>query len=925
MKHLYIFFVLLSSVAIGQKLSVKGQVVDSIGSPLPSATVMILSKADSTLVNFGISNAQGMFEIKNLVRSDYWLKVTFVGFRTHTTSIEPPLAGSVIDVGQIRMQESETKLDEVVVQETIPVTVKQDTIEYNAAAFRTAKNTNVEDLLKKLPGIEVDNDGNISAQGEQVKRVTVDGKDFFGGTDPKLATKNLPADAINKVQVHDRKSDQALFSGIDDGQRQKSINLELKPEKRGGTFGSIQAGYGTDDRYQAKANLNKFDKGKQLSFLGMANNTNEQGFSMDEYMNFTGGSQQMMSGQGMMRVQIDGNNQNGVPMNFGNRANGVMKNYAGGMNFNNEFSPRTEVNGSYFYNHLDHYKLQSTIRENFLKNGKFLYDENSEQSNRNENHRLNVVVDHKIDSSNSIKWTTNTTYNQTDANTRSSSRNLEVDGDVINTNNSQSASNGTSLNVNSSLLYRHRFKKKGRTMSTNLQFGLTNEEREQFLDATYKYQGELSDRTVQQRNEQKTTTRKYGATFSYTEPLGDRKYLEARYDIGQNTNDVNRPVYDINADQEVFNDSLSNIYRSDYVYHRAGLNFKLNRRKYTMTIGVGMQNTHLRGDLEIQDVQIDRSFRNFLPVARFNYDFSNTSHFRFDYETSVQEPTIQQLQPVIDNRDQLNPYKGNPDLRPAYEQSWRVHYSTFDPGTFISFFMFADLDHTTNAITNSVTNENFVRTTMPVNVPNNTSVNTNGTVSFPLNMLKSRVSVGASWRMQRGTNILDHVAYKIQQFTNGGNVRYNFHYKEVLDINLGAQLSYQTTKYDFDQPDQRFLNTTYTVESVLTFLKNYQFVSGLEYLIYENRSASFRQSIPLVNLSVSRFFLKNNSGELRISASNILDKALGVNQSSSINYTERTTTNSLGRYFMVTFVYAINKRLNPMGARRAGPMMRVIR
>lgn len=926
MKLLFICFLLcITNLTIAQKFSIKGNVADSTRTPLPSATVMLLSAKDSSLVNFDVTNHLGIFEIKNIPAADYLLKVTFVGYKTYSKHIQPPSSGSVIDVGNLRMKVSQTKLEEVVISEKIPITVKKDTIEYNAIAFKTNKNANVEDLLKRLPGVEVDHDGNITAQGEQVKRVTVDGKDFFGGKDPKLATRNLPADAIDKVQVLDRKSDQALFSGIEDGKREKSINLELKEEKRHGAFGNLTAGYGTDDRYQAKANYNRFEKGKQFSILGMGNNTNEQGFSIDDYMNFTGGSQQMMSG-GPRRIQINGSNQNGVPLNFGNRANGLMRTYAGGINFNNEFSKKTELNGSYFSNFLDHDKLQTTTRENFLQQGKFIYDESTQQNNTNINHRLNMMLDHQIDSANSIRFTSNGTYNETETNAKTTSQNVTPEHVVLNESESQSIYQGSTTNLNSNLLYRHKFPKKGRTFSTNLQFGYTQSNMDGLLDATYKFENETEDRIVKQRNEQYTDNFSYGATASYTEPLGNRKYLEANYSFRQNINDVNRPVYDLNQDQEVFNDSLSNYYNSDYVYHRGGLNFKVNRKKYTLTVGASMQQTDLRGDLETQGVQIDRSFQNFLPVLRFNYDFTNFRHLNFDYETSVQEPTIQQLQPVVDNRDPLNPYQGNPSLRPAYQQSWRVHFGSFDPGTNIGFFTFLDVDYTTDAITNAVTNDNFVRTTTPVNVKYNLSIYANATFSFPITKLKSRLSLSGNLRQQHGTNMLDEIEYNIAQKTTGGNLRYSYRYKEIFDMNLELQLNHHVTNYEFDQPDQKYFNKTYKAESTVTIQKNYQLSAAFDYLVYDSKSSKFHQTIPLLNISVSRFILKNNSGEIKLSAHNLLDKALGVNQTSDINYIERTTTNSLGRYFMLSFTYALNKQLNPMGAgMRRGGGMRIIR
>src|SRR5688572_20289024 len=476
MKQVYFILILISNAAVAQKYSIQGEVSDSTGAWLPSATVMLLNPADTSLVNFTVTNDQGHFEFKNVARATYLLKVTFVGYKTYSKDIRPDGSAPTLDLEILKLQAAKTMLDEVVVSEKVPVVVKRDTIEFNAAAFKTNKNATVEELLKKLPGVEVDHEGNVTSQGEEVKRVTVDGKDFFGGRDPKLATRNLPADAIDKVQVLDRKSDQAIFSGIDDGQREKAINLELKEEKRHGAFGNVLGGYGTDNRYQAKANINRFDKGKQLSFLGIANDINERGFSIDDYMNFTGGSQQMMGG-GQVRIQIDGDGQNGVPLNTTNRANGIFEMYAGGLNFNNEFTKKSEVNGSYFYNFLNQDKLQTISRDNFLQDGTFIYEERTQQNNTNANHRASVTLDHKIDSANSIRFSTNLNYNETNTDTRTMSRNMTPEEAVLNENISHSISEGSTSNLNSTLLFRHKFAKKGRNFSTNLQMTLSESER----------------------------------------------------------------------------------------------------------------------------------------------------------------------------------------------------------------------------------------------------------------------------------------------------------------------------------------------------------------------------------------------------------------------------------------------------------------
>jgi Outer membrane protein beta-barrel family/CarboxypepD_reg-like domain len=924
-KFLIVILLLIAQLAFAQKFSIKGQVADSSSSALPASTVMLLSQKDSTLVNFGVSDRNGFFEIKNINTGEYFLKVTFVGYATYQKNISAKGTAGVIDVGQIKMFPQDKQLDELVIRgEKAPVTVKRDTIEFNAGSFKTKANATVEDLLKKLPGVEVETDGTVRAQGEQVQRVTVDGREFFG-RDPKLATRNLPADAIDKVQVFDKKSDQAVFTGIDDGQKEKTINLELKEEKRNGAFGNIMAGYGNNERYQAKANINRFSKGKQLSFLGMGNNINEQGFSFSDFMNFTGGSQQMMGGGGAVRIMLDGNNTNGVPINFGGRQNGIMTNYAGGVNFNRDLSKKTQLTSSYFYNRIDQDIRQLTDRINYLPNQpSYNFNQNSLQTNTNDNHRVNLTLDHKIDSANSIKFANNLTYSQSDQRSNTFSKTFANNNTLQNESARTNNTDQTATDLNSSLLFRHRFPKKGRTFSTNLTLGISQTDSKGNLLSNNQYYGSNPRiEELAQRNAQANASQSYGGTLTYTEPLGGRKYLEGSYAYRTNLNQVDRKVFDEKVGGELKNDQLSSRYHSDYVYNRPSINFRMNRQKYNFALGASYQTTRLKGEVNQLNnvINIDRTFENLLPVARFNYDFTNFKHLRLDYETSMQEPSIQQLQPVLNNSDPLNITLGNPNLRPGYSHDISVNFTTFSPSNFVNLFAFVTAVYTTNAIatSQSVDPTNFVRTSKPVNVKDNLQLNGNFSVGFPVKKINSRFSIGPTASYTSGINLLNDQENRTKQQTLGGTVRYNYTFKEILIIDLSANLSRQQTEYDFNQQqNQAYFNKTYTAEINLTFLKNYQLNSSYNYYAYNSETTNFNQTIPILNLGLSRFLLKNNVGELKVGVNNLLDQSLSVNQTATANYLQQTTSNNLGRYFMVSFTYALNKQLNPMGGGRRG-------
>jgi len=934
-KKYFAFLILFSNIALAQKVTIKGQLTDSLGT-LPSATILLLQQKDSSLVQFGVSNADGLFEIKNISRGDYLFKVTFVGYTPHMIKISArPEERPEINLGQILMRPKSKQLHEVVVKgEKDPVTVKRDTIEFNASSFKVKVNANVEDLLKKLPGVEVDNDGTIRAQGEQVQRVMVDGKEFFG-QDPKLATRNLPADAVDKVQVFDKKSDQAIFSGIDDGQRQKSINLELKEEKRHAAFGNDMAGVGTDNRFQAKASINRFDKGNQLSFLGMGNNINEQGFSFGDYANFSGGG----TGGGGGLITVNTNNNTGVPLNTG-RQNGIVTNWAGGVNTNRSYNnDKTKVNASYFYNRLDQHLITNLHRINYLPNDSstntYNFDQYTVQKLITDNHRGNVTVDHKIDSVNSLKFNANVAYTLSDQNLLSTAKTMNVGNTTLqNENQRNTTANGNSMTLNSFLLLRHRFAKKGRTISANLSFAYTDSETKgTLLSSTTTYEG-ISPITTptNQKNFFNTTSPSYGVTLSYTEPLGGRKYLEVNYNFSTDINNVDKEVYNMdNSGNGTLNQNLTNKYHSNYLYNRPGLNFRMNREKFNLTVGTALQETHLYGNLVLKNEIIDRQFQALLPVAHFNYDFTNFKRLRFDYTTNMQEPTLQQLQPIVDNSDPLNLSIGNPQLRPAYAHQIRSNFTFFDPAKFMNVFALISANYTANAITSSQSvDSNLVRLTKPVNVKYSLNLNANFNIGIPLKTLNSRFNLGPNYSGSSGINLINDIENTISQQTVGGTARYNYSLGEILMVDLSANASHQQTNYSFNtQQNQTYFNKTYTAEVNVNFMKNYAYNTELDYFIYNSTTTDFHQTIPLWNMSVSRFMLKNKTGELRLSVNNILDYGISVTQTATSNYLQQQTNNNLGRFYMISFTYALNKQLNPMGAgdrrRGGGPRMMMIR
>ena len=327
--------------------AISGTCVDTIlKQPVSDVTITILQRKDSSLVTFGRSNQDGAFQIQYLPKGIYRILATHIGYRNYSKNFEITDSSKQIDAGFVVMTSKAAVLDEVTItQESPPVIFKNDTIEFNAGSFKTKPNAVVEDLLKKLPGVQVDKDGKIKANGEEVKKILVDGKEFFGN-DPKIASKNLPSDIVDKVQVFDKKSDQSQFTGFDDGNSTKTINLTLKSDKKNGMFGRASAAPGNKGRYQGSFNLNSFNGEEQISALGMANNTNKKGFSFLDMFNFNGGMSGGGKGGGGMEITNPG-----LPVQgMGELNNSITTTWAGGLNFNDNWGKNLSVNGSYFYN-----------------------------------------------------------------------------------------------------------------------------------------------------------------------------------------------------------------------------------------------------------------------------------------------------------------------------------------------------------------------------------------------------------------------------------------------------------------------------------------------------------------------------------------------------------------------------------------------
>lgn len=893
------------------KLRINGTVVDSSATPLVGATVTLMHAADSVLAGFATTQADGGFLIGRLKKDNYLLRITYIGYENHSQLIE---LKKEVDLGPIQLAEESEILKEVLVKgDRVPVVINGDTIEYNADAFKTQPNAVVEDLLKRLPGVEVERDGTVRAQGEQVNQILVDGKEFFG-TDPKVATKNLPADAIDKVQVFNRKSDRSEFSGVDDGQRQKTINLELKEDKKKGAFGRVTGGGGTDERYYGKANINRFAPDRQLSLIGTINNINEQGFSMNDYFNFSGGMQRMMSGgSGGIRIELNSEDM-AIPIDQGNN-NGLFTTWAGGLNFNNEFSKKLEVGGSYFFSQLNQDIRKRVRSENYLADRTLITEENSLQSTERSNHRLNVNLRYRPDSLQEIRFRTNLSFNQTDYQRSKDSQTSLGTGVLENTGKSDYFSEGQNTLLNGSLTYRRKLGRPGRTFSLGLDYGITDRQSNGVVDALNQFglsnPNSMTSDTLNQENDQANQRFSYGINTSFTEPLGKREFLEANYSFSNYNEDSDRTVFDLFGpamESRLLNDQLSFKYDNLYTYHRGGFNFRLNRKKFNFSTGISLQESILRGELLPQDVEIRQSYVNLLPNLRWSYNMSMANRLSFDYDAFVREPDIRQLQPTVNNSDPLNIYEGNPNLRPEYNNNFRLSYNSYDQITLSSFFAFINFTYTDQTITNAVSfDERLVRTIKPINLKDNQRYQANFSYSSPFRPLQLRTNISTDLSYNQAFTLVGDQINRTRRYRVRPGLRLENRFKEKFDLAVGAKIGFNETRYDLNKAfDQSFINQTYFADLTIPLPAGFNFNSTLDYDLYRDRGEGFNQDIAVLNFSLKKFFMPSKQLELKLMVFDALNQNIGINRMAEQNFLIDERIESLGRYFMLSLTYNLS-------------------
>jgi hypothetical protein len=915
MKIFYtIFIILLTTLTYAQSYSVTGKIIDDNDDNVIGANV-ILGNATDSLFKAISTDKYGNFKLENVPQGSYKLKVSYIGFKTFSQQV---FVRGNVGLGKIAIETDNIQLSEVeVVEQTLTVVQKEDTTEINANAFKTNPDATAEDLIKKMPGVTSTN-GKISAQGEEVKEVLVDGRPFFGN-DPNAALRTLPAEVIAKIQIYDKESEQSQLTGVSDGQTTKTINIITKSNMRSGEFGKIYAGYGYDNKYAAGGNMNFFKNSRRISVIAQSNNINQQNFSNDDLLGVMGSGGRGRRGGGRGG---DGNSGDFLV----NAQNGISTTHAFGVNYSEKWGEKLDVSGSYFFNLSDNDSRQNLART-FLSDATDFdqkYTENDSSQSRNINHRVNFKLDYKFDDYKRLTIEPQLSIQQNSGSQTIFGENI-ASSILLNSTDYNFASDLAAINFTGRVSYRQRFEKRGRSFSISLNSGYNENTGNSSLLSRNNYftNTSLSD-TLDQNANLNNNGWNAEARVMYTEPLGEKAVVYADYNASIQRTSSDKKTYNFEETTQSYstlNTPLSNEFVSDYLTQRAGLGVRFgDRGKMMVVAGLGVQWAELTNKLVYPTPDnISRTFVNLIPFAMVRKNFSKSENLRFFYRVNTNPPSISQLQNVIDNSNPLKLQTGNPDLDQQVQHGLSLRYNKTNTEKSSIFYAMLSADlrekyigsstfiaRQDTMITNGVVLGRGGQLITPVNLKGYFRANSFITYGFPIKAIKTNLNFNISGSYTTLPGLINDIENTSNTATAGIGITLSSNISEKVDFTLTSMSNinnstntatgFATTQY-FNQISTGVLN--------LILGENWVFQTDLVHNYYNGLSDGFNQNYFLWNMSIGRKFLKDNRGDLRFKVYDLLNQNTSISRNVTPAYIEDVQTVVLQRYIMAIFTYDI--------------------
>lgn len=908
----------------GQFYSVKGIIKDSSdNNPCIGANVILTKIITDEKTRFTTSDNSGSFSFTNVEPGRYVIQITFIGYVKFIDTIR--VGRRDLNLGEILMTKTPVTLEQVeIIGNIIQAEQKEDTIQYLAKGFKVNKDAVAEDLLTKIPGV-LREDGKIKTQGEEVKQILVDGKPFFG-EDPDIALKNMPAELIEKIQIYDRMSDQAQFTGFDDGQTTKAINIITREDRQTSQFGKLYGGVGTTERYLSGGNINLFNRSRRISLIGMVNNINQQNFSSQDLLGISGsrGDRQFRGGSFRASGFAGRGGWGGASENFlvgGQEGN--TNTYSLGLNYFNSWGDNLNISGSYFLNHTKNLNDQKINRDYYSDplNQQF-YSETSNSTSKNYNHRINLRAEYIIDTLNSIIITPKLYFqNNTSLNNLFGSNYFNT---LLNssTNNVNDAEN-TGYNLSNELLIRHKFDLPGRTISLNLNTGVNSKNTERALYSFNEYfnNNQISEETIDQELKQLTDGYNLFSNLVYTEPLWENSQIQMNISGNFSKNRSDKKTNAFNSITNLYDelDSLqSNEFENKYSTVRGGISYRIRTDEINFSAGINYQNSYLKGEQIFPSSNlVSKKFDAVLPNARFSYKLSESSNLRINYFANTNPPSINQLQNTLDNTNSLFLSTGNPNLREEFSHRLSARYLSTNLNTGASFFAMIFFNYinndigklTINALKDTLLSSGiFLRKgeqlTYPVNYDYSYSIRSFMNAGFPINVISCNLNLNTSLNFSLTPGQINEILNFSKTYSISQGLMINSNISQDIDFRVSYYPSYNISKND----KQTELSRDYFIHnasaSVYWLFLDRLFVKGdFTYYFNQGISADLNREYFLLNASAGIKLFENRNGELRFDAFDIFDQNRSLNKVINEFYVEEKSVIVLRRYYMLSFVY----------------------
>jgi len=876
-------------------------------SPLVGATVLMKTLGDSTLKGTS-TDRNGKFEFKAPIPGSFVIEVSYVGYETFSQRF---ILVKNEDLGAIRILAGKL-LEEIVIQGP-PITgeMRGDTTVFNADAFKTRPDASAEELIRKLPGIQIE--GNtIRAQGEEVQRVLVDGQRFFGN-DPMTALRNLPAEIVRNVEIFDEQSDQSRLTGFDDGTRNRTINIVTKEEARLGAFGQVYAGYGTDDRYLSGVTANLFKGNTRFSIIGGANNVNQQ--------NFTGADVIGGGGGGGGR----GGRPGGAGAAGGGGGNGITETQSIGLNYSDVYGKNFEINASYFYTNRNTTVENLLARELILgSDQRQFYDEYSENFTDVNNNRFNSNITWFASKKFSLINRTNGSF-QTNNVLNSTVGANSLPGDILlsATENLTTRTN-ENLNFSNNFTLAYRFDKPGRSLSANISNGINNTFGDILLNSlNFNPRINRAD-SLNQITDTESTGWNYNANLVYTEPITQKSNLQFTVAQGTNFTDSDQRVARIIAETGLtqLDTALSNVFDNEYLTRRAGVGYRFNDNRLSFNVNVNYQFAQLDNTrIFPTEGETLLTFKNILPTATGNYRIGPATNVRFNYRTTTQNPSVNQLQDVVNNNNPLLLSAGNPNLKQNFGHFGNLNFTKFDLETSRTYVANVTTNVTSNFIGNAtyiarqdtlINGEIFLpaggQFTRPENLGGSVIGSLFLTYASYFQPLKSNVSINTRVTYSQIPGLINGVQNFNRNTTIGPGITVASNVSPELDFTLSTSSSYNIVNSSIQQTqDNNFFNQTSFFRFFWRFSDRWFLTNTTTHVLFTGLGEEFNQSFWLVNAEIGRNIFAKNQGEIKLTVFDLLKQNQAISRTVSDISVQDTRTNVLTQYVMLNFTYNLRQ------------------